>query len=433
MVGIPHSFTVPNIASENDSDFIANLGIGPSSSSSSTLTLTLDTLAEVEKVKEEDKNAAPERSTGKGFEEMSREKMRIRILFNEIQEMEKEKNRQIAKIEKQEAVPQKAIPDRHEAFISSLEELSREKMRIRILFKEIQEKEKEKNRQIAKIEKQEAVPQKREKLLGLTTISENDTLHSNAVSPRASFPPSGVKISPMLDHRWYNDASFVRFPLSSSSSLIIQGGDVSDWFIDGSTDAIVCPTYLRMPEGGGGANGAIHRAAGPDLARACQDVLEGRPGVRCPTGEAWITPGFLLPASHVIHCPTYNGDIHPAASLASAYRNSLRVAKDNNIQYIAFPAILFDAYGYPYEEAVAVAISTIREFQNDFKEVHFVHLKIDTYEIWTKNIRRFNSSKVGREEKRSNYIHELLYYPLGIPSIGLENAQYEKRQGQVHL
>lgn len=81
-----------------------------------------------------------------------------------------------------------------------------------------------------------------------------------------------------------------------------------------------------------------------------------------------------MPASHVIHTvgPNYGVTSNPEASLRSAYKNSLSLAKANNIWYIAFPAILCGLYGYPHEEAATIAISTIKEFANDFKEVHFV-------------------------------------------------------------
>ncbi|KAF4373413.1 hypothetical protein G4B88_011682 [Cannabis sativa] len=178
-------------------------------------------------------------------------------------------------------------------------------------------------------------------------------------------------------------AGVARFPLSASTSLVIQRGDLTKWFIDGTTDAIVNPANERML-GGGGADGAIHRAAGPDLLKACYSVPEVRPGVRCPTGEARITPGFKLPASHVIFTagPIYSGNPTAADSLRNAYKNSLRVAKENNIQYVAFPAISCGVYGYPYEEAATVAISTIKEFANDIKEVHFVMFLEEIYFVW---------------------------------------------------
>ncbi|XP_031271318.1 uncharacterized protein LOC116129741 [Pistacia vera] len=173
------------------------------------------------------------------------------------------------------------------------------------------------------------------------------------------------------------------FKLSESSALVIKKGDITKWFVDGSSDAIVNPANERML-GGGGADGAIHKAAGPELVEACYKVPEIRPGVRCPTGEARITPGFKLPASHVIHTvgPIYDSDSNPETSLKNAYKNSLSVAKENNIQYIAFTAISCGVYGYPYEEAATIAISTVKEFANDFKEVHFVLFSDEIYNAW---------------------------------------------------
>lgn len=180
----------------------------------------------------------------------------------------------------------------------------------------------------------------------------------------------------------------VEFPLSPSSSLKIQKGDITQWFIDGSSDAIVNAANERML-GGGGVDGAIHRAAGSELKEACYKVPEVSPGVRCPTGEARITPGFKLPSSHVIHTvgPIYDVDKNPQVSLKNAYRNSLRIAKENNIQYVAFPAISCGVYGYPYDEAASIAVSTIKEFANDFKEVHFVLFSDDIYQAWLEKSR----------------------------------------------
>ncbi|KAL9674840.1 hypothetical protein QQ045_003039 [Rhodiola kirilowii] len=136
--------------------------------------------------------------------------------------------------------------------------------------------------------------------------------------------------------------------------------------------------------GGGGADGAIHRAAGPELRDACYKVPEVQRGVRCPVGEARITPGFKLPASHVIHTvgPIYDEDPDPEASLRNAYTNSLRVAKENNINFIAFPAISCGVYRYPYDEAASVAISSIIDFKGDLKEVHFVVFTDEIYNAW---------------------------------------------------
>ncbi|KAI3815941.1 hypothetical protein L1987_15625 [Smallanthus sonchifolius] len=153
-----------------------------------------------------------------------------------------------------------------------------------------------------------------------------------------------------------------------------------------SLKLLVNPADERMLGGGGGADGAIHQAAGQELRTACYCVPEVRPGVRCPTGEARITPGFKLPASHVIHTvgPIYDVYSNARASLCNSYRNSLSVARRNNIKYVAFPAISCGVLGYPYNEAATVAISTIKEHCNAIKEVHFVLFADDIYNVWLK-------------------------------------------------
>ncbi|CAF2077150.1 BnaC01g32000D [Brassica napus] len=121
-------------------------------------------------------------------------------------------------------------------------------------------------------------------------------------------------------------------------------------------------------------NLTIHRAAGPQLRAACYELSEVRPGVRCPLGEARITPGFNLPASRAVG-PIYDSAVNPEESLSNSYRNSMRVAKENNIKYIAFPAISCGIYGYPFDEAALIGISTIKEFANDFKDSDFLRVK----------------------------------------------------------
>ena len=115
--------------------------------------------------------------------------------------------------------------------------------------------------------------------------------------------------------------------------------------------------------GGGGVDGAIHRAAGPELLAACRAIREVSPGVRCPTGEARITPGFRLPAKHVIHTvgPVWRGGGRGEPErLASCYRSSLALAAASAIASIAFPAISCGVYGYPIEPAVAIAVREVR-------------------------------------------------------------------------
>ena len=114
--------------------------------------------------------------------------------------------------------------------------------------------------------------------------------------------------------------------------------------------------------GGGGVDGAIHRAAGPDLLEACQAIREVTPGVRCPTGECRITSGFELPARHVIHTvgPVWRGGRSgEPALLESCYAGSLELAAAHSITSIAFPAISCGVYGYPVDLAATVAVSTI--------------------------------------------------------------------------
>ena len=131
-----------------------------------------------------------------------------------------------------------------------------------------------------------------------------------------------------------------------------------------AVDAIVNAANERML-GGGGVDGAIHRAAGPQLLEACRAAPEIRPGVRCPTGKAHITPGFDLPARYVIHTvgPVYRGGGSGEAELlASCYRSSLRLAAENGCRTVAFPAISCGIYGYPIEQAAEIAVGTISDF-----------------------------------------------------------------------
>jgi O-acetyl-ADP-ribose deacetylase len=115
--------------------------------------------------------------------------------------------------------------------------------------------------------------------------------------------------------------------------------------------------------GGGGVDGAIHRAAGPELLAACRALPEVAPGVRCPTGAARITPGFLLPARYVIHTvgPVWHGGQDGEAELlARCYRSCLALAKEHDLQSVGFPAISCGVYGYPPEQAASVAVVELR-------------------------------------------------------------------------
>lgn len=127
-------------------------------------------------------------------------------------------------------------------------------------------------------------------------------------------------------------------------------------------DAIVNAANEAL-SGGGGVDGAIHRAAGPRLSAACKAIQLVRPYVRCPTGEARITPGFDLPARHVIHTvgPIWHGGKDGEAErLASCYRESLRLAFEHGARNLAFPAISCGVFGYPLDQAARIAIREVR-------------------------------------------------------------------------
>ena len=137
-------------------------------------------------------------------------------------------------------------------------------------------------------------------------------------------------------------------------------------------DAIVNAANERML-GGGGVDGAIHRAAGPELLAACRRVPEVRPGVRCPTGEARLTAGFRLPVRYVIHTvgPRWSGGSQGEPELlAGCYRNSLEIALNEQFRSIAFPAISCGIFGYPIDEAATIAVREVRAFldANDLPE-----------------------------------------------------------------
>jgi len=140
---------------------------------------------------------------------------------------------------------------------------------------------------------------------------------------------------------------------------IIQG-DITTLAVDAIVNAA-----NEMMLGGGGVDGVIHDAAGDELFKACLKVPEVRPGVRCPPGEARITPGFKLPAKFVIHTvgPVYRDGRHgEPEKLTACYRNSLALAAENGCTSIAFPCISTGVYGYPKEAAAQIAVREAREF-----------------------------------------------------------------------
>ena len=145
-------------------------------------------------------------------------------------------------------------------------------------------------------------------------------------------------------------------------------------------DAIVNAANTSLL-GGGGVDGAIHRAAGPELLAECRTIGG------CPTGEARITKGYRLPARYVIHTvgPVYRGHPRDPRLLAACYANSLALAEDRGLQTIAFPAISCGVYGYPIAEACNIAIGTCVAFMQAHalpEKVLFVLFSKDALDVY---------------------------------------------------
>jgi O-acetyl-ADP-ribose deacetylase (regulator of RNase III) len=166
-------------------------------------------------------------------------------------------------------------------------------------------------------------------------------------------------------------------PAELIECLHVEKGDITRYDVDAIVNA--ANTSLL---GGGGVDGAIHRAAGPALLEECR-TLGG-----CRPGEAKITGGYNLKARHVIHTPgpVYrNGKSGERDVLASSYRNSMILARDYNLRSIAFPAISTGVYGYPRDEACEVAVSTVLESMKNAGyriDVYFVLFDNDSYNLY---------------------------------------------------
>lgn len=161
------------------------------------------------------------------------------------------------------------------------------------------------------------------------------------------------------------------------SEIKIIRGDITAL----SVDAIVNAANSSLL-GGGGVDGAIHRAAGPQLLKECK-TLGG-----CRTGDAKITKGYLLPARFVIHTvgPVWHGGDHEEYKLlAGCYRSSLQLAVDHRLRSVAFPAVSTGVYGYPFDLASRIAITTVRDFlenNHTLKEIIFVLFSKSDYELF---------------------------------------------------
>jgi len=159
--------------------------------------------------------------------------------------------------------------------------------------------------------------------------------------------------------------------------FFLEEGDITQQ----ETEAIVNAANSRLA-GGGGVDGAIHRAGGPSIMEQCRRIGG------CPTGQAVITTGGDLKAKYVIHTvgPIYHGGIKGEPQLlASAYRESLKLAQKKGIRSVAFPSLSTGAYGYPLEEAAQIAIKTVADYirQNAvFDRVGFVLFGNQAYEVY---------------------------------------------------
>lgn len=162
-------------------------------------------------------------------------------------------------------------------------------------------------------------------------------------------------------------------------------GDITNLKVDAIVNA--ANAWLM---GGGGVDGAIHRAGGPAILEECREIV-ARHG-RCATGEAVITSGGKLPAKYVIHAvgPVWQGGKNNEAQLLeNAYLNSLKLALKNGVESIAFPNISTGIYGFPKEKAAEIAIRTVSEFlsaNEQIKQVYFVCFDQENFDLYDKSI-----------------------------------------------
>ena len=206
------------------------------------------------------------------------------------------------------------------------------------------------------------------------------------------------------------------------AKIEIIRGDITRLDVDAIVNAA-----NRSLLGGGGVDGAIHRAAGSKLLEACE-LLNG-----CNTGDAKITPGFRLPSKYVIHTvgPVWNdGKYHEKELLASCYRRSLQIASENNIRTIAFPNISTGVYGFPKLDAASIATETVQNFVNDHPEIEkviFCCFDDENFSLYNKLIA--NSIVIKRVESPSAIqvvadLASTIWNEYYVPIIGQDQVDY---------
>jgi len=195
------------------------------------------------------------------------------------------------------------------------------------------------------------------------------------------------------------DSSVIRLDLGGEAQLFFEAGDITKK----ATDAIVNAANSKLA-GGGGVDGAIHRAGGPAILEACRKIVVHQGNL--PPGEAVETTGGKLAAAFVIHTvgPVYRDGMHgESAVLANAYRNSLRLADRLGLHSLAFPAISTGVYGYPAEAAAQIAVATVIDALLEARSVHEAWFVLFSPEMWKTFVQAAKDEHQRRNAVRWNF------------------------------
>jgi O-acetyl-ADP-ribose deacetylase (regulator of RNase III) len=203
--------------------------------------------------------------------------------------------------------------------------------------------------------------------------------------PRSPFCKGGLKGDFTGHESLIAEGMIMEFQIGKSTLAIVEGDITKE-----ETDAIVNAANSGL-RGGGGVDGAIHRAGGPVIMEECRKIGH------CPTGQAVITTGGNLKARHVIHTvgPVYsNGNRNEAGLLKSAYLESLKLASKKGLKSVSFPAISTGAYGYPLNEAAHIALQTAIDYLKEHQEierVRFVLFGKSTYGVFAEELQKLSA------------------------------------------